>query len=52
MNEYLKLLNKYKNKLTKQQKKTFKGQILSGDCQGFVKGLYKVLYGAKRESIK
>lgn len=47
MKEYYRLLNKYKNQLTKQQYKTFKGQILAGDLKGFVKGLRKVLYGAK-----
>ena len=45
MKEYFILLNKYKNQLTKQQYKTFKGQIISGDVQGFVKGLEKILYG-------
>jgi len=37
------LLRKYRNKLTRQQTKTFKGQILAGDLQGFKKGLKKVL---------
>ena len=36
-------------KLTKQQYKTFKGQILSGDIEGFRKGLFKV---AKRKLRK
>ena len=40
INECMKLLNQYK--LTKQQYKTFKGQILSGDIEGFRKGLFKV----------
>lgn len=43
MKDYFRLLNQYKNKITKQQYKTFKGQILAGDTKGFVKGLYKVL---------
>ena len=43
MIDYFKLLKKYKYKLTKQQYKTFKGQILKGDTNGFVKGLQKVL---------
>lgn len=43
MKDYFRLLNQYKSKLTKQQYKTFKGQILSGDTKGFVKGLLKVL---------
>lgn len=45
MKDYFILLDKYKKQLTKQQYKTFKGQILSGDTKGFVKGLQKVLYG-------
>lgn len=48
MSEYFKLLNRYKYQLTKQQYKTFKGQILAGDTTGFVKGLHKILYGEKR----
>lgn len=38
-----KLLKKYKNRLNKQQYKTFKGQIKAGDIKGFKKGLYRVL---------
>ncbi len=45
MKEYFRLLNQYKKQLTKQQYKTFKGQIKSGDTKGFVRGLSKVLYG-------
>lgn len=37
------LLKDYRYRLTKQQKKTFKGQILAGDYEGFKKGLAKVL---------
>ena len=37
------LLRQYRNRLARQQIKTFKGQILSGDCDGFKKGLKKVL---------
>lgn len=37
------LLKKYKYYLTKQQKKTLKGQIISGDIEGFKKGLKKCL---------
>ena len=47
INECFKLLNEYK--LSKQQYKTFKGQILSGDIEGFRKGLFKV---AKRKLRK
>lgn len=40
---YLQILKNYKDKLTRQQLKTFKGQILSGDYIGFQKGLKKVM---------
>lgn len=43
MKEYFILLKKYKHLLTKQQFKTLKGQILSGDTLGFCKGLIKIL---------
>lgn len=38
-----KLLNKYKNKLNKQQYKTIKGQIKVGDLEGALKGLNKLI---------
>ena len=37
------LLNSYKCKLNKQQYKTFKGQIINGDYDGFRKGLFKLM---------
>lgn len=37
------LLKNYKRKLTKQQFKTFKGQILAGDIEGFRKGLFNLM---------
>ena len=43
MKNNLKLLYEYRNKLTRQQYKTFKGQILKGDIEGFRKGLFKVM---------
>ena len=45
----LKLLKVYKYRITKQQYKTFKGQILSGNISGFRKGLFNVI---KEKSIK
>lgn len=39
MNEYIKLLKKYRKRLTRQQLLTLRGQILSGDIEGFKKGL-------------
>jgi hypothetical protein len=47
--ECYKLLKQYKNRLTIQQYKTLKGQINSGDYDGFVKGLFKI---AKRKVLK
>lgn len=43
-----KLLKKYKYKLSKQQYKTFKGQIISGDIKGFRNGLFNLM----RRNIK
>ena len=43
MNEYFKLLKKYRKQLTRQQLLTLKGQILSGDIEGFKKGLKKLI---------
>lgn len=40
--ECFKLLKENRNKLTRQQLKTLKGQILSGDTTGFKKGLQKI----------
>lgn len=42
MKENFKLLKEYKHLLTKQQIKTLKGQLLSGDIEGFRKGLFKL----------
>lgn len=43
MAEAMKLLKRYKYRLTKQQYRTFKGQILNNDINGFMKGLKKVI---------
>ena len=37
------LLREYRDRLTKQQYKTFKGQILKGDIEGFRKGLFNLM---------
>lgn len=39
----IKHLQQYRNKLTAQQYKTLKGQMLAGDIQGAIKGLNKLL---------
>ena len=43
MNEMVKMLYKYKKKLSKQQIKTLRGQILAGNEIGALKGLKKIL---------
>ena len=43
MNEKYKILETYKNKLSKQQYRTLKGQINKGDYKGFRKGLETIL---------
>ncbi len=43
MNEYIKLLKKYRKRLTRQQLLTLKGQILSGDIEGFKKGFKRLI---------
>jgi hypothetical protein len=42
MEQSFKLLNANKWRLTKQQYRTLKGQILSGDITGFKKGLQTI----------
>ena len=36
-------LNGFRDKLTKQQYRTLKGQILAGDSDGAMRGLQKIL---------
>ena len=48
MYETIKLIDKNKSKLTKQQYKTLKGQCLAGDTEGATKGLYKILRRIER----
>lgn len=43
MNQYIKILKNYKYRLSKQQYRTLKGQILSGNIEGFKKGLIRCL---------
>lgn len=43
MQKAMKLLKQHKNVLTKQQYRTFKGQILHNDIVGFKKGLYRLV---------
>ena len=43
------LLKDYRYRLTKQQYRIFKGQILAGDIQGFRKGLFNLM---KRKIMK
>ena len=43
MQENMYLLDRWSRYLTKQEYKTFKGQIKKGDIEGFKKGLKKCL---------
>lgn len=43
MKEAFKLLKQHKKHLTKQQFRTFKGQILHNDIEGFKKGLRRLI---------
>lgn len=43
----IKLLDRNKHKLTKQQYKTLRGQCLAGDIDGAIKGFYRLMW--KRE---
>jgi hypothetical protein len=43
----LKFLKAYRYKINKQQYKTFKGQILAGDINGFRKGLFNLMLRKK-----
>ena len=49
ISECFKLLKYYKYKLNKQQYKTFKGQIMAGDIDGFRTGLFNLM---KRKIMK
>ena len=49
MKENFKLLKEYKYLLTRQQIRTFKGQILSGNIKGFRIGLFKLIKKRKVE---
>lgn len=42
MKQYFILLNRYKNRLTKQQYRTIKGQIKAGEYEGAMKGLKRL----------
>jgi hypothetical protein len=37
------MLNRYKNRLTKQQYRTIKGQIKAGEYEGAIKGLKRLV---------
>ena len=39
----MKLLKTYRYRINKQQYRTFKGQIINGDIEGFRKGLFNVI---------
>lgn len=44
----IKLIEKNKHKMTKQQYKTLRGQCRAGDIGGAIKGLYRILRRRRR----
>ena len=47
----IKMFDKNKSKLTKQQYKTLRGQCLAGDVEGAIRGYYKILRRAERSKL-
>ena len=45
----IKLLDKNKHKLSPQQYKTLRGQVLAGDCEGALKGFYRLIRRNRRD---
>lgn len=43
MHTTIKFLDKNKDKLTRQQYKTLRGQVLAGDSDGAIKGFYRLM---------
>lgn len=48
MYKTIKMLDKNKSKLTKQQYKTLRGQCLAGDVKGAIKGFFRIIRRAER----
>lgn len=48
MYKTIKMFDKNKSKLTKQQYKTLRGQCLAGDVEGALKGFYRILRREER----
>ena len=49
INRAIRDLRKYRDRLTPQQMRTIKGQILAGDIAGARKGLWKLLNKQEKE---
>lgn len=47
----LKKLKKHKRFFTPQQYRTLKGQILSGDVEGAIKGMHKLINAQEKNAI-
>ena len=46
----IKMLERNKSKLTRQQFKTLRGQCLAGDINGAIKGYYRILNRAGKKN--
>jgi hypothetical protein len=44
----VKIIEKNRHRLTRQQFKTLRGQCLAGDAEGALKGFYKILRRGKQ----
>lgn len=52
LSEFLIVLNGQRERLTRQQLKTLRGQALAGDVNGASKGLRQILLGSGRSADK
>lgn len=52
LSEFLVILNGQRERLTRQQFKTLRGQALTGDVSGASKGLRQILLGSGRNADK
>lgn len=52
MYQTIKIIDKHKDKLTKQQYKTLRGQCLAGDIEGAMKGFNRLMRRKKADKPK
>lgn len=52
LSEFLIVLNGQRERLTRQQFKTLRGQALAGDVNGAAKGLRQILLGSGKNAVE